>query len=113
MKPIAKRIKEAREAKGWSGTDLAKHAGIRQSFIGAIESGAQETSGYLPEIAHALGVDAYWLKTGTEPIIGGDKKINEIVKLLKSTDEPGRAVVLDKAREMAREYPTAQKSKAA
>lgn len=73
MKPIAKRIKEAREAKGWSGTDLAKHAGIRQSFIGAIESGAQETSGYLPEIAHALGVDAYWLKTGTEPIIGGDK----------------------------------------
>ena len=74
MKPIAKRIKEAREAKGWSGTDLAKHAGIRQSFIGAIESGAQETSGYLPEIAHALGVDAYWLKTGTEPIIGGGTK---------------------------------------
>ncbi len=41
MKPIAKRIKEAREAKRWSGTDLAKHAGIRQSFIGALESGAQ------------------------------------------------------------------------
>jgi transcriptional regulator with XRE-family HTH domain len=43
---------------------IADKAGISQSTIGVLESGTQQTSGYIPEIAHALGVDAYWLKTG-------------------------------------------------
>lgn len=114
MKTLADRLRKTRKSKGWSGPDLAKKAGIRQSFIGALESGAQESSGWLPEIAHALGVDAYWLKTGVEPIIGGDKRINEIIQLLKETADTGRAIVLDKARDMAKQYPNGgSKAKAA
>lgn len=64
MESLAKRLIDARTKKEWTQEDLAKKAKIRQSFIGALESGAQKTSGYLPEIAHVLGVDAYWLKTG-------------------------------------------------
>ena len=105
MKTLADRLRETRKAKGWSGLELAKRAGIRQSFIGALESGAQETSGWLPEIAHALGVDAYWLKTGIETIIAGDKRINEVVKLMQATSDGGRLVVLDKARDVAKEHP--------
>ncbi len=64
MTTLSERLKKEREAKGWSQDDLAREAKIRQSFIGALEAKGQRTSGYLPEIAHALGVDAYWLKTG-------------------------------------------------
>lgn len=64
MSKLAQRLKEEREKKGWSQQELAEKAGIRQSFIGALESKNQQSSGWLPEIAHALGVDAYWLKTG-------------------------------------------------
>lgn len=113
MKTLADRLRKSRKAKGWSGPQLAKKAGIGQSFIGALESGAQESSGWLPEIAHALGVDAYWLKTGVEPIIGGDKRIDEIVRLLKETSDTGRAIVLDKARDMAKQYPNSGEAKAA
>jgi len=64
MCSIAKRIKVERERKRWTQQELAEKAGIRQSFIGALESNNQKGSSWLPEIAHALGVDAYWLKTG-------------------------------------------------
>lgn len=105
MTTLATRIKNLRDGKGWSQEDLAKKAGIRQSFIGALESRGQQTSGFLPEIANALGVDAYWLKTGIETIIAGDKRINEVVKLLEQTSSEGRAIVLDKARDIAKQYP--------
>lgn len=61
---LAERLVSEREKREWSQETLAKKAKIATSFIGALESGAQKTSGYLPEIAHALGVDCYWLKTG-------------------------------------------------
>jgi transcriptional regulator with XRE-family HTH domain len=61
---LAERLVSEREKREWSQETLARKAKIATSFIGALESGAQKTSGYLPEIAHALGVDCYWLKTG-------------------------------------------------
>jgi transcriptional regulator with XRE-family HTH domain len=64
MSSLAQRMRACREAKSWTQPELAKKAKVTQSFIGALEAGNQKTSGYLPEIAHALGVDAYWLKTG-------------------------------------------------
>ena len=105
MKTLADRLRETRKAKGWSQPELARRAGIAQSFIGALESSSQDSSGWLPEIAHALGVDAYWLKTGIETIIGGDKRINEVVKLMLDTADDGRLVVLHKTREVAKEHP--------
>ena len=64
METLADRLKHERNRQGWSQDDLAARAGVKQSFIGALEAGNQRTSGYLPEIANALGVDTYWLKTG-------------------------------------------------
>lgn len=64
MESLAQRLITTRLEKKWSQDDLANKVGIRQSFIGALEAGNQKTSGWLPEIAYALGVDAYWLKTG-------------------------------------------------
>lgn len=61
---LAGRLVSEREKREWSQETLAKKAKIATSFIGALESGAQKSSGYLPEIAHALGIDCYWLKTG-------------------------------------------------
>ena len=64
MQTLAERLKQERTSQGWSQDDLAARAGVRQSFIGALEAGNQRSTGYLPEIANALGVDTYWLKTG-------------------------------------------------
>ena len=64
MKMLCDRLKETREEKGWSQTELAAHAKISQSFIGALETGRQKTSKWLPEIARVLGVNPFWLKTG-------------------------------------------------
>jgi len=64
MDTLAARLKQERERLGWSQPDLARRSGVKQSFIGALEARAQESSGWLPELAHALGVDTYWLKTG-------------------------------------------------
>jgi transcriptional regulator with XRE-family HTH domain len=64
METLAERLRQERERLGWSQTDLARRSGVKQSFIGALEARNQESSGWLPELAHALGVDTYWLKTG-------------------------------------------------
>ena len=61
---LADRMKAERIRRGWSQEDLAAKVKIRQSFIGALEAEGQKNSKWLPEIAHALGVSAYWLKTG-------------------------------------------------
>lgn len=60
------RVKAEREARGLTQDQLAKMIDKRkgQSFIGNIESGARAGTTFIAEIAHALGVSAYWLKTG-------------------------------------------------
>ena len=82
MKTLAKRIKDERDSKEWSESELARRAGIRQSFIGALETKGQQNSKFLPEIAHALGVDAYWLKTGKGSKYGVGRKLTDFEKLI-------------------------------
>lgn len=89
MEILAKRLKRLREAKGWSQPELARRAKISQSFVGALESGAQNNSKVLPEIAHTLGVDCFWLKTGLGspagpgvPNVAGVKMILDALPLL-------------------------------
>lgn len=51
------RIKELREAKGWSQNKLAKESGLAQSFIHAIEAGKKSpTMRSLRKLSQALGV---------------------------------------------------------
>lgn len=101
MSSLSDRLRAERECKGWSQDDLAREAKIRQSFIGALESKGQKTSGYLPEIAHALGVDAYWLKTGRGNKHGSgffDEKQRLIIDAFPLLDESVREIWLASAR---------------
>lgn len=114
METLSERLKRIRELKGFATQDaLAKAAKIPQSFVGALEAGNQQTSSYLPELAHALGVDAYYLKTGIEVMICNDKDINAIAELMAASSKEGRAIMLYKAREIAKDYPKHDTAKAA
>lgn len=61
---LSKRLTAARKKRGWTQMQLVAASKVKQSFIGALEAGNQKSSSWLPEIAHALNVDAFWLKTG-------------------------------------------------
>lgn len=63
---FADRLKTERERLGLSQDELAKLVDKKkkQSFISNFETGARKGTTWIVEIAHALGVDAYWLKTG-------------------------------------------------
>jgi transcriptional regulator with XRE-family HTH domain len=54
MKTQAERLKETREERGLNQQELADRLHISQSFIGALETGRQKTSKWLPEIAGIL-----------------------------------------------------------
>lgn len=66
---FGQRVKQAREAKGWSQTELAEKAGVSRQAIFSVETG--ETKTMRPEnlfrAADALGVKARWLATGEGP----------------------------------------------
>lgn len=64
MNSLAERLASAREAAGLTQDQLGKKVGAGQSLISNLENGENRSSTKLPEIAHALGVSAYWLKTG-------------------------------------------------
>lgn len=63
MTPITLRVRELREARGWSQAELARQAGIRPSTLSAIENG--QTNGVdfktLEKLAGALEVDPGYL----------------------------------------------------
>ena len=63
MSPIHLRVRELREAKGWSQVELSERSGVRRPTISAIENA--QTSGVdfdvLERLANALGVDPGFL----------------------------------------------------
>jgi transcriptional regulator with XRE-family HTH domain len=60
MSPITIRIKELREARGWSQRELSRQSGVRQATLSAIENG--ETAGIdfatLEQLAETFDLDA-------------------------------------------------------
>lgn len=65
---LAERVRWARERLRLTQDEVAKLAGVSQSTIGNIESGARKDAQAIVEIALALQVTAEWLKLGMEPI---------------------------------------------
>jgi len=61
------KIREQREARGWSQADLAKRVGISQPAINKIEAGDTRNSRFLPRIAQELGLDIAELIEGLTP----------------------------------------------
>lgn len=63
MTPIhLRKIKELRDAKGWSQEELAERAGVRRPTITELENGrGNPTLQTIESIANALGVDASYL----------------------------------------------------
>ena len=60
MTPISLRLRELRDAKGWSQSELARRSGVAQYTISRLEAGDQESVNLaqLEKLANALGVNA-------------------------------------------------------
>lgn len=63
MTPLTLRIKELREAKALSQSELARRAGVRQATLSAIEAGKTRRVDFdvMERLAEALGVDPGFL----------------------------------------------------
>jgi transcriptional regulator with XRE-family HTH domain len=101
MSTIGSRIKEARNALGWSQVQLADEAGVTQSAIGNIESGLRQRPRELVSIAKALRVSAAWLETG-----GGDRSLG----CAEPTEPCARTLVEYLAGIAAKQRPTLRKN---
>lgn len=64
MKTLQERLAWARSRAGRSQEEVAEFIGIKQSSYSDLERGKTQRSKYTAEIAHFLGVNAYWLATG-------------------------------------------------
>ncbi|WP_042297141.1 XRE family transcriptional regulator [Paraburkholderia bannensis] len=67
MRTLAERLKSCREDAGLSQTALAKRAGVSQSTVANIESGRNQGSKHLVQIAEALAIRVEWLNSGKGP----------------------------------------------
>lgn len=63
MTPIALRLREVREVKGWSQAELARRSGVNQGIISRLESGETQSVNFpnLEKLARALEVDPGYL----------------------------------------------------
>lgn len=61
---LGQRVKEARETRQLTQTQLAELVGMSQQGIQMLEQRDSESSKFVVELAAALGVTAEWLKTG-------------------------------------------------
>src|SRR4051794_36206335 len=78
MEPWEK-IRQAREAKGWSQDFLAKQVGISQPAIKKIEDGSTAQSKFLPRIAALLGLDITELDEGLARITASPDRAPRLI----------------------------------
>lgn len=65
MGEIAKRVRDARDTRGWSQEELAERAGVSRPTIARIERGDDVSTATLVKVAVALG-----LSVGVRPTPG-------------------------------------------
>jgi transcriptional regulator with XRE-family HTH domain len=62
---FAERVKAARKARGWTQADLARRAGLGQSYVSKVEhAGAEATLDVVDALARALRVEPVVLLRG-------------------------------------------------
>lgn len=107
---IGKRIKYRRKALGLLQSELASAVGVNHSLISYLESDKQDGTAHVATIARALKVNAVWLQTGEGDPFDSElltrevtktyfKEIEEVIKLMESTDERGRLKILIAAKD--------------
>lgn len=91
---VGARIKQAREARGLSRTQLAAAAGIPYPTLAGIENGDQSGSTRLPSLATALRVRPEWLETGKGAMDAGEMAVQSQSQPQRLDPEIVREVVL-------------------
>lgn len=102
---IGQRIKKLRLERRISQTELASRIGVHQVAISQLEGDVVKGTTYVASLAHILGVNALWLETGQgKPDVGYSpldettknhcKEIDEVIRLMESTDDRGRRKAL-------------------
>lgn len=92
---IGTRIREARKSVNMTQAQLAKKAGIVQSTLSELETGASDGTAFVASIAAALGVNALWIQTGkglpapAEPPVTEDSE-SDLLDFYRRTDDRGR-----------------------
>jgi len=85
MNELGQRIRALRRGRGLTQAQLAAVAGITSQAVSDLEIGKTQTTGYLSELARALGTTAEFLRYGNHisespPIYQADlEKLNELV----------------------------------
>lgn len=83
---LGRRIRNLRQAKGWTQQELGEYADMNYKFLGEIERGQQNPSfNVMMKIAKALGVEMAELFRFRHEIINRqeiEKRINQIVRTL-------------------------------
>jgi phage repressor protein C with HTH and peptisase S24 domain len=74
MDTLAKRVRARREAFGFTQTQLANEAGLKQSDVSKLESGDMLQTTRMAQLARALRCDAYWLATGEGAMEGPETR---------------------------------------
>jgi len=103
---LGQRIKQLRKQRGLSQSQLARMTGVNQSLIARLEIDGAVGSAHVASIANILKVNALWLQTGSgKPDLNQvsknkfEEEINQLIKLLASTDERGREKILTAAKD--------------
>lgn len=65
-KTVGERLRQAREALGWTQLELATRCGVDRSYIANIETGRSTRPEHMAEIARVLKVSPGWLAYGID-----------------------------------------------
>lgn len=73
------RVRAKRQEKGWTTRMLGARAGVSDSFVSRLETGATAQPRYadLELVADALGVSTFWLIRGYDPYLARDSGLTD------------------------------------